>query len=54
MADGRWMGEDVVFSLRVYEAGYQMHAHTGAIFPHHKPIWLQEAHYEQWLNSRES
>jgi hypothetical protein len=51
MSDDRWMGEDVLFSLRVYEAGFQMHAHTGALFPHHKQIWLQETHYEQWLES---
>jgi hypothetical protein len=41
-----WVSEDLTFSARVAEAGYQMLAHTGAVFPHHKAIWITDAHFK--------
>jgi hypothetical protein len=45
---GSWLSEDLMFSLRVAEAGFKMHAHTGAVFPHHKELWLTDKHYKQF------
>jgi hypothetical protein len=46
-----WLSEDLMFSLRVVAAGYQMYAHTGAVFPHHKDVWLTDKHYKQFMAS---
>lgn len=43
---GKWMSEDHQFCMRVREAGYPIHAHTGAILPHRKRYWLTDAHHE--------
>lgn len=45
---GAWLSEDLMFSLRVAEAGFKMYAHTGAVFPHHKDLWLTDKHYKQF------
>lgn len=44
-----WLSEDIMFSLRVASAGFRMHAHTGAVFPHHKELWLTDKHYKQFM-----
>lgn len=49
---GAWLSEDLMFSLRVAESGIKMHAHTGAVFPHHKDLWLTEAHYKQLITEQ--
>ena len=43
--DGTYFGEDLLFSKRLKSMGYTIHAHTGAILPHHKQFWLDERHH---------
>jgi len=43
--DGTYFGEDLLFSKRLKSMGYKIHAHTGAILPHHKQFWLDERHH---------
>ena len=43
--DGTYFGEDLLFSKRLKSMGYKIHAHTGAILPHHKDFWLDERHH---------
>lgn len=43
--DGTYFGEDLLFSKRLKSMGYSIHAHTGAILPHHKEFWLDERHH---------
>lgn len=50
----RWLSEDLIFSTRLREAGFKMHAHTGAIAGHHKMLWLEEPHYDQWIAHNEA
>ena len=40
-----WIGEDLTFCNRIRAAGYPIHAHTGAVLPHHKAHWIAEAQY---------
>jgi cellulose synthase/poly-beta-1,6-N-acetylglucosamine synthase-like glycosyltransferase len=49
--DDVWLSEDITFSYRIREAGYQMKAHTGAIIPHHKEIWLTDEQYKEYRKS---
>ncbi len=42
---GRWLSEDLTFSLRLAEASIPMHAHTGVQLGHRKRYWLTEAHH---------
>jgi hypothetical protein len=43
--NGTYFGEDLLFSKRLKSMGYKIHAHTGAILPHHKQFWLDERHH---------
>jgi hypothetical protein len=43
--NGTYFGEDLLFSKRLQSIGYKIHAHTGAILPHHKQFWLDERHH---------
>ena len=43
--DGTYFGEDLLFSKRLKSMGFPIHAHTGAILPHHKQFWLDERHH---------
>ena len=43
--EGTYFGEDLLFSKRLKSMGYKIHAHTGAILPHHKQFWLDERHH---------
>jgi len=44
---GTYFGEDLLFSKRLKAMGYKIHAHTGAILPHHKQFWLDDRHHRQ-------
>lgn len=46
--DGRWFGEDLIFCSRIHEAGFAIHAHTGAILPHRKTYWLTDEHHTRF------
>lgn len=43
--NGDWFSEDHYFCARAQELGYRLHAHTGAVLPHHKDLWLTERHF---------
>lgn len=43
--DGTYFGEDLLFSKRLKSLGFKIHAHTGAILPHHKQFWLDDRHH---------
>lgn len=43
---GRWYGEDVIFCRRIKNAGFPIHAHTGAQLGHRKRFWLTAKHHE--------
>jgi len=43
--EGTYFGEDLLFSKRLKSMGFKIHAHTGAILPHHKQFWLDERHH---------
>jgi len=43
--NGTYFGEDLLFSKRLRSMGYKIHAHTGAILPHHKQFWLDDRHH---------
>ena len=43
--NGTYFGEDLLFSKRLKSMGYKIHAHTGAILPHHKQFWLDNRHH---------
>jgi hypothetical protein len=47
----RWLSEDLIFSTRIRENGFKIHAHTGALAGHHKMLWIEEAHYDQWIQA---
>lgn len=53
IGDDKWLSEDLSFCDRVNNAGFEITAHTGALIPHHKQMWLMESHYENWLNSKD-
>lgn len=42
---GDWFGEDIYFSRRVRDLGFNMVAATGARLEHHKTYWLGERQY---------
>jgi len=44
--NGTYFGEDLLFSKRLKSMGYKIHAHTGAILPHHKQFWLDHRHHQ--------
>lgn len=43
--EGRWFGEDLLFSKRLASLNIPLHAHTGAICAHSKQFWLDERHH---------
>lgn len=43
--NGDWFSEDHFFCARARELGYRLHAHTGAVLPHRKRLWLTERHF---------
>jgi hypothetical protein len=49
----KWLSEDLTFCSKLSQVGIQMHAHTGAILQHHKPMWIDEAHYLGWAQHNE-
>lgn len=49
VGDNEWLSEDLSFCNRIKESGFKIHAHTGAILPHSKNIWVSEANYIKWL-----
>jgi hypothetical protein len=46
--DGKWVSEDLLFSRRIRQLGFPIHAHTGAVLPHQKSYWVSEEHYLSW------
>ena len=51
--NGKWLSEDLLFCDRVQRAGIKIHAHTGAVMPHHKSMWVVESHYDDWLKKQD-
>ena len=49
IGENKWLSEDLTFCERVQSLGIRMVAHTGAVFGHHKRIWVVESHYDEWL-----
>lgn len=45
---GRWLSEDLTFCARLRAVGVPIHAHTGAMLPHHKRFWLTDDHHNLW------
>lgn len=43
-----WVGEDILFSLRVRGLGFPIHAVTGCILPHERRFWLSAEHHEDF------
>ena len=43
---GDWLGEDLYFCRRARAAGFPIHAHTGAVLPHHKSYWVDDRQFE--------
>jgi hypothetical protein len=50
----RWLSEDLTFSSRINDAGFKLHAHTGATAGHHKMMWLEEPMYDAWAAQNEA
>lgn len=46
--NGRYWGEDILFSKRLKSLGVQMYAHTGAILKHQKKYWLDDRQHAQF------
>lgn len=42
---GAWMSEDITFCAQLGKHGIPLHAHTGAVLPHHKDYWLDDRHH---------
>lgn len=49
--NGKYFGEDLLFSKRLKSMGYKIHAHTGAILPHQKQFWLDDRHHTLMRNA---
>jgi len=43
---GHWMSEDITFCALLRGHGIPLHAHTGAVLPHHKDYWLDDRHHK--------
>ena len=43
-----WVGEDILFSLRVKALGYKMYCHTGVQLPHKRSYWLKQEHHKDY------
>lgn len=50
----RWLSEDLTFCTRIGEAGFKIHAHTGALAGHHKMMWLEEPMYDAWAQHNQA
>jgi len=50
--NGRWIGEDLIFSERVKAAGFPIVAHTGVQLRHRKSVWIGEAQYAWLVNQQ--
>jgi hypothetical protein len=46
--NGEWIGEDLLFSRRIRNLGFPIHANTGVILPHQKDYWLTDKHHKKW------
>lgn len=44
---GSWVSEDLTFCRRAIGLGFPIHAHTGAVLPHHKRYWLDDRHHRR-------
>lgn len=53
IGDDKWLSEDLSFCDRVQAAGFKLKAHTGAVVPHHKQMWLMESHFDDWLKTQD-
>lgn len=53
IGDDKWLSEDLAFCDRVNQAGIKIVAHTGAVTPHHKQMWLMEDHFDAWIKAQE-
>ena len=49
IGDNKWLSEDLTFCERVQSLKIRMVAHTGAVVAHHKPVWVVESNYDEWL-----
>ncbi len=43
-----WVGEDILFSLRVKALGIKMYCHTGVQLPHKRSYWLKQEHHKDY------
>jgi hypothetical protein len=50
----KWLSEDLTFCTKLAQVGIEMHAHTGAVLQHRKPMWLDEPHYRGWALHNEA
>jgi hypothetical protein len=50
----KWLSEDLTFCSKLSQVGVEMHAHTGAVLQHHKPMWLDAPHYLGWAKHNEA
>jgi hypothetical protein len=46
IGDDIWLSEDLMFSEYARKSGFTIYAHTGAIIPHHKKVWLTQSQYK--------
>jgi hypothetical protein len=53
IGDNKWLSEDLMFCSKLTNAGIPMHAHTGVVLQHHKPMWLDVPHYRAWAQNNE-
>jgi len=53
IGDNKWLSEDLMFCSKLTNAGIPMHAHTGVVLQHHKPMWLDVPHYRAWAENNE-
>ncbi len=51
--NGMWLGEDLYFCRRIQALGTPIHAHTGAVLPHRRRYWLDDAQFRA-LREREA
>lgn len=50
----KWLSEDLSFCAKLGQFDIPMHAHTGAILQHRKPMWVDEPHYNAWAAQNEA
>jgi hypothetical protein len=54
IGSNKWLSEDLTFCSKLAQAGIEMHAHTGAVLQHRKPMWLDAPHYLGWAQHNEA